>query len=173
MKENFDNLINKYLDKEADNNDLKTIDNYLQTSEEFRTHFKTSKYVNDNLQYIPTHFAPEKVTETILSKILSTVQFKYKKSYFFRFVVAFILILIVTALFVLFSFMPDLVFVQDSEKYAQNFTPYTKQIFSYLASIFSSEVFKTVSVLAGLVILVSFYLSLNSFKSFKERLKQY
>lgn len=173
MKENFDNLINKYLDKEADNNELKTIDNFLQTSEEFRTHFKTSEYVHQNLHYIPTHSAPGNVTETILSKILSTVSFKYKKSYFFRFVVAFILILIVAAMFVLFSFMPDLGFVQDSEKYVNNFTTYPKQVFAYLASIFSSEVFKTVSVLAGLVILFSFYLSLNSFKNFKDRIKQY
>lgn len=173
MKENFDNLINKYLDKETDNNDLKTIDNYLKTSEEFRTHFKTGEYVHENLYSIPTHSAPENITETILSRIISTVHVKFKKSYFFRFIIAFILLLIFTSLFVFFSFIPDLGFVQNSEKYVQNFTSYPEQMFSYLTSMFSSEVFKTVSVLAGLVILLSFYLSLNSFKSFKDRLKQY
>ncbi|MCB9210217.1 MAG: hypothetical protein H6609_12645 [Ignavibacteriales bacterium] len=173
MKAKYDDLINRFIDNEVTSNELNEIDNLLLENEEFKVNFKTHKYVHENLYDLPIYSAPETVTENIMSKILSKITVKYKKSYFFRVIVTSILLMIITSLFLFFSYLGKLDFVQQTSNPVEVVSNYTKPFFIYMYKIFASEVFRTVSGIAGFVILLSFYFTFNSFKNFKDKLKQF
>lgn len=173
MKSKYEELINKYLDKEANSSELEFINNNLQSNSEFKFQFSTQKFVHDSLADLPAYSAPENITENIMNKILATISVKYKKSYFFRIVISIFLFLIVGVLFTFFSLLTDLPFIQESQTYVQNFMSFSKPLMSIFSKVLSSEILKTFSVLTGLLVLLFFYFSFNSFKGFKNRLKEF
>jgi uncharacterized protein (DUF486 family) len=173
MKAKYDDLINKFIDNEISSNELNEINILLQENEEFQLNFKIQKYVHENLYDLPIHSAPDSITENVMSKILSKISIKYKKSYFFRFIVTSILVMIVTSLFMFFSYLGKLDFVQQTANPVDVIENYTQPLFNYLFKIFSSEVFRTVSGVTGFIILLSFYFAVNSFRNFKDKLKQF
>jgi hypothetical protein len=135
--------------------------------------FITHKYVHENLYDIPVQSAPANFSESIMSKILGTISVKYKKSYFFRIILSIFLFMIIASLFIFFFYALNLPAVQHSTSFVENTKNLFQPIFDKVNKVLTSGYFKTVSAAVGFIILIAFYFTLNSFKSFKDRLKQY
>ncbi|MBK7104157.1 MAG: hypothetical protein IPH62_02600 [Ignavibacteriae bacterium] len=173
MKNNFDELINKFLDNEIDSDELNTIKDLLKNNLEFRAKFTTQKYIHENLNEIPLHSAPINITELVMGKIISKLNVKIQKNYFFKGILVTLLAFLIIALYFFFSFLGDLKFVQQTVSYIDYTSNYFQPIISFLSKIFKNDIFRTLSGLFGFIILLSFYFSLNSFKDFKNRMKQF
>ncbi len=173
MKNNHDELINKYLDNELESSELNELNNLVKKDSKFKINFITHKYIHENLYDIPIKSAPANITENIMSKILSTISVKYQKSYFFRIIVSIFVLMIVISLFLFFFYALNLPFVQNSSSFAESSKSYFQPLMEKLNKVLTSDNFKTISAAIGFIILVGFYFTFNSFKSFKERLKQF
>ena len=173
MKNNNDELINKYLDNELESSELIELNNLVKTDSNFKVNFTAYKYVHENLYDIPVQSAPANITESIMNKILSAISVKYKKSYFFRVIVSIFVLMIVVSLFLFFFYALNLPFMHNSTSFVDGSKNYFQPLFEKLNKVLSSDNFKTISAAIGFIILVGFYFAFNSFKDFKERLKQF
>lgn len=170
---NHDELINKYLDNDLESAEINELNDLVKQDSNFKMNFITQKYVHENLYDLPVQSAPANLAESIMSKILGSISVKYKKSYFFRIILSIFLLLIVASLFIFFFYALNLPAVQHSTTIVENTKNVFEPIFDMVNKVLTSEYFKTVSAAVGLIILIAFYFTLNSFKSFKDRLKQY
>ncbi|MBK8945305.1 MAG: hypothetical protein IPM32_08560 [Ignavibacteriae bacterium] len=170
---NYDELINKFLDNEIESTELNEFDNLVKTDSNFKMNFVTHKFVHENLYDIPIQIAPENITESIMSKIFNSISVKYKKSYFFRGIVSLFILMLITSLFLFFFYALNIPFVQNSLSNVKESKNFIQPFFTILNKVLTSELFKTISASIGFIILLSFYFSLNSFKDFKNRMKQF
>ncbi|MFZ1290179.1 MAG: hypothetical protein WAR79_08810 [Melioribacteraceae bacterium] len=173
MKNNFDELINKYLDNEIDSDELNTVNDLLKNNTEFKTKFITQKYIHENLNEIPLHSAPTNITELVMGKIISKLSIKTQKNYFFKGILAILLVFLFITLYFFFSLLGDLKIVQQTVSYIDYSKNYFQPIVTFFSKIIQNDIFRTLSGLLGLIILLSFYFSLNSFKDFKNRIRQF
>jgi hypothetical protein len=173
MKNNHNDLINKYLDSEIDSVELNELNDLIKKDSEFKLNFSTYKYVHENLYDIPVQSAPHNITENIMSRIISSISVKYKKSYFFRVIISMFVFMFLGSLFLFFLYALNLPVVQQSLSFIGNSKDSLQPLFTKLNKVLTSDIFKTISAAIGFIILVAFYFTLNSFKNFKERLKQF
>ena len=173
MKNKFDDLVNRYVDNELNQNELIEVEELVQKDEQFTITLTTHKYVHNSLPDIPQQSAPLNITESIMKKIIGKLSERYNKNYFFRAIIAAFVSILVTFLFMLFFYAGNLPVVQESTNISSYLIDYTQPIISYAHKIVSSEMFKTVSGLLGFIVLLGFYFTFNSYKELKDRLKQF
>jgi len=173
MKNKFDDLVNRYVDHELNQNELFEVEELVKKDEQFKVTLTTHKYVHDSLPDIPQQSAPLNITESIMKQIIGKLSEKYSKNYFFRVIIAAFVSILITFLFMLFFYASNLPFVQESTNISGYLKNYTQPAFNYIHKIVSTEMFKTVSGLLGFIVLIGFYFTFNSYKELKERLKQF
>jgi len=173
MKNNFDELINKYLDSEIDSDELNTVNDLIKNNSEFKAKFLTQKYIHENLYEIPVNSAPANITELVMGKIISKLSVKTQKNLFFKGILAILLVFLLISLYFFFSLLGDIKIVQQTVSYLDYTQNYFQPIFNFFSKVIKNDIFRTLSGLLGLIILLSFYFSLNSFKDFKNRIRQF
>lgn len=167
MKDNYNELVNNYIDKELNQNELETVKELIQTNDKFKTLLTVQNYVHETLAEIPPKFAPAGFTDLIMEKLMHKISEKYKRNYLFRGVISALLIILIFTLFFFFYYLGDLAFVKNAAESAGNYTNIISSAFSYLSHIMNTEIFRTVSVLLGFIILIGFYFTYNSHKSLR------
>ena len=170
MNNNYNELVNNYIDKELNQTDLDNVEELVRSNEEFKTMLSVHNYVHETLSEIPQKFAPIGFTELLMNKIVHKISEKYIKNYLFRGVVSVLTLILVCTLFLFFYFIGDLVFVKEVTTSAGNYTDMFTSSFSYFAELIKTDIFRTVSALLGFIILVGFYFNYNSHKSLKDTL---
>ncbi len=173
MKNNYDELINKYLDNELELPELQNVNELIKTDSEFNIKLSTQKYVHQSLYELPVFSAPLGITEKIMNRLASKLSSKYQKNYFFRGIVASLMLILTAVLFMFFFFAQDLQFIQEAPSVTDLVQNYTSPVITTLYSFLTSELFRTISGITGFIILLSFYFTLNSFKEFKDRIKHF
>jgi hypothetical protein len=168
---NRDELINKYIDNEINQEELNEINELIKTEDKFSTLFSVHKYVHETLYQMPLKKAPFSITEAVMSKISSKLSEKYRKNYYFRFVIASLGSILFITLFLFFYFIGDLALFNDAAELTSRYSDKILTPFSYLMDIFNSNIFKTVSGLLGFIILIIFYFNYNTHKQLKDTLK--
>ncbi len=173
MKYNYEELYNKYIDDSLTTIELEIVNKLLSKDETFRVGMQTHKLVHNSLFKLPVINAPMEITSIIMERISTGISEKYKKSYFFRFVItAFIVLLF--ASFLLFVFFNGN--VQGNEELFSgyvNIQDYLKNIFIKTETLFGSNLIKTIGGVFGFLILLFFYFTLDEYKKFKKILKQF
>ena len=170
MNNNFNELVNNYIDKELNQNDLEIVEELVRSNKEFNTILSVHNYVHETLAEIPQKSAPIGFTELIMNKIVTSISEKYRKNYLFRGVVSVLTLILVCTLFFFFYFIGDLVFVKDVATSAGSYTNMFSSGISYFTELIKTEIFKTISALLGFIILVGFYFNYNSHKILKNTL---
>ncbi len=112
MNDNYNELVNNYIDKELNQNDIEKVEELVQTDDKFRTILSVQNYVHETLSEIPQKFAPVGFTDLIMEKIVQKISEKYRKNYLFRGVVSVLSMFLIFTLFFFFYYLGDLVFVQ-------------------------------------------------------------
>lgn len=170
---NKSELINKYVDKELTIKEIEETNELIKKDEEFNKLISKHTFVHETLSQLPLKYAPKGFTDLVINKIINRINEKYKKNYFFRFVLTTLGILLVISLFFFFYFLTDLAFVQNFHKnvsnYSINFLPITEKI----ADLFKIKIFKILTGMISFIVLVLFYFNINKYNSFKSRIKEY
>lgn len=172
MIENYNNIVNKYVDNELNKQEIDNVNGLIDKDEEFRNTLSVHKYVHESLYDIPLKLAPNGFTELLMNKIVHRISDKYKKNYAFRAVIAFFSVFLMVSLFMLFYFLGSLEIVQTASSTASNYTEKIIPTISYFTDFVKTDIFKTVTGLIGFIILVGFYFNINSHKELKNRLKE-
>lgn len=172
MNTNYDEILNKYVDNELNQDELKSVENLVNTNPSFSTSLKVHKYVHDSLHEIPVKSAPSGITELVMNKIFKKLSEKYKKNYLFRGVISVLSLILIVTLFILFSYLGDLAFVKEATSASDIYFDKINPVFNYLYQLVKTDTFKTVAGLLGFIILIAFYFNLNSHKELKEKLNQ-
>lgn len=170
MKNNYNELINNYIDKELSQNDLDNVEELVKTNEDFKILLSVHNYVHETLPEIPQKFAPVGFTELLMKKIVSRISDKYKKNYLFRGVISALTMILIFTLFFFFYYLGDLMFVKNVAESTRSYSSTLYSSFSYLFQLVKTDIFRTVSALLGFIVLVGFYFNYNSHKSLKDTL---
>lgn len=168
MNDNYNEIVNNYIDKELNQNDLEKVEELVRSNNEFRTILSVHNYVHETLYEIPQKNAPFGFTDSIMNKIIKKLSEKYRKNYLFRGVVSILSMILIFTLFFFFYYLGDLVFVQDVAESTRSYSNLFSSSFSYLSQIVKTDTFRTVSGLLGFIILIGFYFNYNSHKSLKD-----
>ena len=172
MIENYNDIVNKYVDNELSSKEINQIDELFNSDENFKKTLSTHKFVHDSLYDMPLKVTSNGFTELIMNKIVHRISDKYKKNYAFRLVMAFFSIFLMVSLFLLFYFLGSLDFVQTASSTANNYAEKIIPTISYFTDFVKTDIFKTVTGLISFIVLVAFYFNLNSHKEMKNRLKK-
>ena len=172
MIENYNNIVNKYVDNELNKQEIDNVNDFLDKDEEFRNTLSVHKYVHESLYDIPLKLAPNGFTESIMNKIVRRISDKYKKNYFFRAIMAFLSLFFIGVLFLFFYFLGSLEIVQSASSSANTYTDKIIPTLTYFTDFVKTDIFKTVTGLISFIVLVAFYFNLNSHKEMKNRLKE-
>lgn len=170
MNDNYNELVNNYIDKELNQNDIAKVEELVRSNNDFRTILSVHNYVHETLSEIPQKSAPLGFTELIMNRITKKISEKYRKNYLFRGVVSFLSMILIFTLFFFFYYLGDLVFVQNVAESTRNYSNIFTSSFSYIYQLVQTDIFRTVSVLLGFIVLVGFYFNYNSHKSLKDTL---
>jgi len=172
MRKKYDKILNKFVDGELNTSDLEEINHLIDNDQEFKSSLAAHKYVHDTLFEFPLKSAPKHISELVMNRIVTPLTEKYRKNYFFRGILGVLSVIFITVLFMFFFYASDLVIVKEASTITNSFVEYLNPIVIGLYNIISSEIFQTVSGLAGFIILLGFYFHYNSFKQLKEKLNQ-
>lgn len=170
MNNNYNDLVNNYIDKDLNQNDLDKVNNLIHSNDEFKTILSIHNYVHETLSEIPQKSAPLGFTELIMEKIVNKISEKYRKNYLFRGVVSVLTMILVFTLFFFFYYLGDLAFVKSTAQSTGSYMSFISSGFSYFIQIISTDIFRTVSGLFGFIVLVGFYFNFNSHKNLKDTL---
>ncbi|MCW8849624.1 MAG: hypothetical protein OQJ81_06555 [Melioribacteraceae bacterium] len=173
MKDNYNELVNNYIDKELNPNEIEKVEELVHSNNEFRTILSVHNFVHETLSEIPQKFAPIGITESIMNNIVKKISDKYRKNYLFRGVISVLSMILIFTLFFFFYYLGDLVFVQNVAESTQSYSNIFSTSFSYLSQLVKTDIFRTVSALLGFIVLVGFYFNYNSHKSLKETLDKF
>ena len=170
MNDNYNELVNNYIDNELNQNDIEKVEELVHSNNEFKTLLSVHNYVHETLSEIPQKNAPVGFTESIMSRITKKLSDKYKKNYLFRGVVSILTMILIFTLFFFFYYLGDLVIVQNVAASTQGYSNFFSSSFSYLSQLVNTDIFRTVSGLLGFIVLIVFYFNYNSHKSLKDTL---
>ena len=170
MNDNYNELVNNYIDKELNQNDVEKVEKLVLSDNKFRTILSVHNYVHETLSEIPQKFAPVGFTESIMSRITKKLSDKYNKNYLFRGVVSILSMILIFTLFFFFYYLGDLVIVQSVAESTRGYSNLFSSSFSYLSQLVKSDIFRTVSGLLGFIVLIVFFFNYNSHKSLKDTL---
>jgi hypothetical protein len=173
MNDNYNELVNNYIDNELNQNDIEKVEELIHSNNEFKTILSVHNYVHETLSQIPQNPAPLGFTESIMNKIVKKLGEKYRKNYLFRGVVSILSMILLFTLFFFFYYLGDLVFVQNVAESTRSYSNIFSSSFSYLSQLVQTDIFRTVSGLLGFIILIGFYFNYNSHKSLKETLDKF
>ena len=168
----YDELINKYLDNELNLAEVNNINDLIKEDADFKLNFATHKYVHENLIDLPVHSVSDNFAEKLMSRILSSISVKYKKSYFFRGIISVLTVMLIVILFLFFFYALNLPVVQNSISGLEESQNLLKPFLIKLKQVLSTNIFKTASAAIGFLILLGFYFTFNSFKDFRNRINQ-
>ena len=168
----YDELINKYLDNELNLAEVNNINDLIKEDADFKLNFATHKYVHENLIDLPVHSVSDNFAEKLMSRILSSISVKYKKSYFFRGIISVLTVMLFVILFLFFFYALNLPVVKNSITGLEESQNLLKPFLIKFKQVLSTNIFKTVSAAIGFIILLGFYFTFNSFKDFRNRINQ-
>ena len=173
MKDNYEELYNKYVDGSLTTIELEVVNKLLNEDEAFRAGLQAHKLVHNSLFKLPVIKAPMEISSKIMEKISTGISEKYKKNYFFRSVViTFVVMLFVS--FLLFVFSNGN--VQSNEEVFSVYVKiqdFFKNIFIKTETLLGGNLIKTIGGVFGFLILLFFYFTLDEYKKFKKILKQF
>jgi hypothetical protein len=172
MKKDFNEIVNKYIDNELNENELNEVEKMIESDEDFKTSITVQKFVHDSLHEIPLKSAPIGFTDLVMNKIIKKLSEKYKKNYLFRGVVSILSLVLVFILFIFFYYLGELEVIRDAAATTDNIFDKIVPTVTYLSQIVKTDLFKTITGLIGFIVLIGFYFNLNSHKELKEKLKQ-
>lgn len=166
-------IINKYVDNELTIKEIEETNELINNDSNFKKIITTQKYVHETLYQIPLKSAPQGFTDLVMNKILNRISEKYKKNYFFRFVLASFGVLLVVTLFFFFYFFTDLAFVQNSIKVANDYSFKLAPILNNITQFIKTDIFKIVTGMVSFIFFVGFYFNLNFHNNFKKQINKY
>ena len=166
-------LVNKYVDNELTVKEIENVNELINNDQNFKKLLSTHKYVHETLYQIPQKFAPNGFTELVMDKIVNRISEKFKKNYFFRFVIATIGVILIVALFFFFNFLGDLGIVQSTYYQVNNYTYKILPIVNDITSFVKTDIFKIVTGMLSFIVLLGFYFNLNLHNNFKKQIKEY
>ncbi|MCX7876588.1 MAG: hypothetical protein N2321_10540 [Melioribacteraceae bacterium] len=168
----LDELINKYLDSDITESELEELQQLLKNENNYEN-FTAFKAVENRLRQISYESAPALFTERLMSLILKTNVNQIKKSYFPIIVNTFFSLLIIMVIVLIISLgnwnTNNLYvdkFLNNSVQEITSFVPLIKGVIKNRTVIFFSSII-------SLILLVAFYYTFESHKSFKKKLENY
>jgi len=173
MNNNYNELYNKFVDNEFSIKELDSINELKRTDEKFNIELKTHKFVHNSLFDLPIVQAPLEITSKIMGEIVSNISAKYEKHYFFRVVLGIFGIAFLTSIMMFVFYSANMQTSSETLKLFDSIKPYTKNIIPQISKILQSDLVKSIGGLISFIILLVFYFSINEYKDFKERLKQF
>ena len=99
MKTDYNDIINKYIDKEVNSEEIERVNELIQSDSKFKKMISVHKYVHESLSEMPLKLAPQGFTELVMNKIVTSLSEKYKKNYWFRGVISIFGLILVLILF--------------------------------------------------------------------------
>lgn len=172
MKDNYGELVNKYIDNELTKNELNKLDELVKTNNKFNNILRVQSYVHNSLSHIPLKQVHSGFTDLVMNKIIHKISDKYKKNYLFRGVISVLIFMLIFTLFGFFYFLSDLEMITNFTNSATTFTDHFLPSLSYFYKVINTEIFKTVSGIIGFIVLVGFYFNYNSHKHTKDLLNE-
>jgi len=170
-----DELLNKYIDNELTEVELKELSEALKNDNEAQAKLKALQLTDEVLRKMEITPAPQNFTESFMKKIITVSSVhKEKISYFFVSVISFFAVAIIGVLGFSFSKI-DITSssLGENNQYVQK----TKEVFSgglsQLNSIFSNDNMLLIGAGLTFVLLISGYFIIESHKSFKQKLNRF
>lgn len=172
MIENYDEILNKYIDGELSSSEIKSLETELENNPELLKKLKALKVTDNTLRNMEVTPAPGGFTSSVMSKIKYKSKIKETISPVFIGIVSFFSLLIISII----GFAFQQISSADSsssnelvEKVNKNVTPF----FAKISDLFSNENIMFVGGMIAFVLLLGLYFMINTHKSFKQSLEKF
>lgn len=170
-----DELLNKYIDNELTDVELKELTEALKNDADAQAKLKALQFTDETLHKMEVTPAPENFTESFMKKIITASSFhKEKVSYFFVSIISFFALAIIGIIGFALS---KIDFASSSFAGDNRYIQKTKEILSgglgQLNSILSNDNILLIGAGLTFVLLISGYFILENHKNFKEKLNRY
>ncbi len=171
MKQNIDELINKYVDNELTVKELEEFNELVDGDEEIMRKVKAHKLVHAYLNQTEFDSAPTLTTQSIMLKINQSLSGKLEKNYFFFGTLGVLTILLIGSIIFFFTY-----FGKSETKYTGTeslITTISGYINSFFANVSSKFVDANVMLIIStitLILMLGIYFIFESRKSFKKKL---
>jgi hypothetical protein len=168
---NFDVLINKYVDDELSGKELDEFNELLENDENFLKKLKAHKLVHAYLKEIDVSEAPASVTGNIMHKINSGLSQKLEKNYFFFGVLGVMTLSLLGSIIFFFSY-----FGKSEQKYTQTenvistISNYINNFVGGFTAQFADANIMLIVSTVTLILMLGIYFLFESRKSFRKKL---
>lgn len=169
-----DELLNKYIDNELSEIELKELSETLKSDSEAQAKLKALQLTEEVLRKMEITPAPQNFTEIFMKKIITVSSVhKEKVSYFFVSVISFFALTIIGVIGYSVSKIGFETSLGENNQYVQK----TKEVFSggltQINSIFNNDNMLLIGAGLTFVLLISGYFIIESHKNFKEKLNRF
>lgn len=164
-----EDMLNRYIDNELSGKELSDINDHIKSCDSCLNLLKAQKVTDNQLKKLEIFNPSPDFTERIMRKVHSAAQpFKPKKSYFFRFVFSFILLLSLGVVITAFAQLPS--DPDQSISINEYLIDGISEFFSGYKNIVTGQSASIVGAVLSFIIFVSAYFIYESHKSFKTRI---
>lgn len=169
-----DELLNKYIDNELTEVELKELLEALKKDEEAQTKLKALQLTDEVLRKMEITPAPQNFTESFMKKIITVSSVhKEKVSYFFVSVISFFVLTIVGVIgfsIKQIGFGSSLV---ENNEYVKSSKEVLSNGLSQVNAVFNNDNMLLIGAGLTFVLLISGYFIIESHKSFKQKLNRF
>jgi hypothetical protein len=174
MSKLTDEILNKYIDGELDNNEIRELKKIIAEDPESLEKLKAHKLVDEILRKLETEPAPANVTERVMNKISEVVSVKNKKSYFF---ISMVSILIIGMISVMVYALSTVEIEEGSNGFAstvlEKIENFVVQNTSTIESVVSDGGILLLGGFLTFILVVSGFFMVNTHKSVINKLNNY
>lgn len=171
MKQNIDELINKYIDGELSSKEIDEFNSLVESDELILRKLKAQKLVHAYLKEIEPDPAPVASTQNIMSRISRGLNKKLDRNYFFFSVMGFLMLSLLGTIVFFFAYFSYTTteykgtesIITSTSEFINNF------VISISARFVDANIMLIVSTIT-LIVMLGIYFLFESHKSFRKKL---
>jgi hypothetical protein len=169
-----DEILNAYIDNELDYNKINEINDHIKICSECLNRLKAQKGIEYQLKNLATYNVSDNFTSAVMKKINNSVaHFQPKKSYFFRVIFGFFIVVALAICVTAFAAIAPTASGYDIEIIIKNVSENASGIFSSYKLLFSRQIISIIRSVLLITILASLYFFYETHKNMKDHLNKF